>query len=265
MLYTEKTKKALTLCFEAHKGQRDKSGLPYAFHPFHLAEQMTTEDTTVAALLHDVAEDTDYTLDDLAAMGFGEAVMNALALLTHGDDVDYMDYVRAIAQNPIAKAVKIADLRHNSDITRLDAVDEKASARREKYRAALALLAGDNNGAANMRRTKFYVCPACGNVIHAVGEALVSCCGITLPPLEAEECDAGHAITLQAVEDEHFLTVHHPMTKEHFISFAAFVSADRVQLVKFYPEGNAETRLNLRGGGFLYIYCNRHGLMKRKV
>ena len=140
MLYTEKTKKALKLCFEAHKDQLDKSGMPYVFHPFHLAEQMETEDTTVAALLHDVAEDTHYTLADLEAMGFGETVLEALKLLTHDEETDYMDYVRAIKDNPVAKAVKLADLRHNSDITRLDTVDEKALARREKYRKAIKLL-----------------------------------------------------------------------------------------------------------------------------
>lgn len=140
MLYTEKTKKALKLCFKAHKDQLDKSGIPYVFHPFHLAEQMETEDTTVVALLHDVAEDSDYTLQDLAQMGFGDTVMQALTLLTHDDDVDYMDYVRAIKDNPVAKAVKLADLHHNSDITRLDVVDEKALARREKYREAIRLL-----------------------------------------------------------------------------------------------------------------------------
>ena len=140
MIYTPKTKKALCLCFEVHKDQRDKSGMPYVFHPFHLAEQMETEDTTVVALLHDVVEDTDYTLDDLAAMGFGDAVIEALALLTHDPAVPYMDYVAAIRENPIARAVKLADLRHNSDITRLDVVDEKALARREKYAQAMALL-----------------------------------------------------------------------------------------------------------------------------
>ena len=140
MIYTEKTKKALKLCFEAHKDQTDKSGMPYVFHPFHLAEQMETEETTVVALLHDVVEDTDYTLEDLKNMGFGEAVTDALALLTHDDAVEYMDYVRAIKGNPIAKAVKLADLRHNSDISRLDVVDEKSLARREKYRKAIALL-----------------------------------------------------------------------------------------------------------------------------
>ena len=140
MLYTPMTKKALCLCFEAHKEQKDKSGLPYVFHPFHLAEQMVTEETTVVALLHDVVEDTGYTLADLGAMGFPKAVLDALALMTHDKSVDYMDYVRAIRPNPIARAVKLADLRHNSDLTRLDTVDEKALARVEKYQKARILL-----------------------------------------------------------------------------------------------------------------------------
>ena len=122
----------------------------------------------------------------------------------------------------------------------------------------------NNNISANLLRGKFYVCPVCGNVIHAMGSAVVSCCGITLPALEAEEPDDDHAITVESVEDEHFITVHHPMTKQHFISFVAFVTCDRVQMVKFYPEGNAETRLQLRGMGQIYYYCYRHGLFKRK-
>ena len=122
----------------------------------------------------------------------------------------------------------------------------------------------NKNRAANLLRSKFYVCPVCGNILHAVGDALVSCCGITLPPLEAEEWDADHAATVTPVENEHFITIDHPMTKEHYISFVAYITGDRVQLVKFYPEGNAETRLSMRGHGILYAYCNRHGLMKRK-
>ena len=140
MIYTNMTKKALKLCFDVHKEQVDKSGLPYVFHPFHLAEQMETEDTTIVALLHDVVEDSDLTLDDLRQMGFGVAVIAALALLTHDPAVEYMDYVRAIKDNPIARAVKLADLRHNSDLTRLDTLDEKALARREKYLQAMTLL-----------------------------------------------------------------------------------------------------------------------------
>ena len=140
MIYTEKTKKALKLCFEAHKNQLDKSGMPYVFHPFHLAEQMETEETVVAALLHDVMEDTDYTAEDLKEMGFDGDVLEALLLLTHQDGVDYMDYVKKIKSNPIARAVKLADLTHNSDLTRLDVVDEKALERKEKYKKAIEFL-----------------------------------------------------------------------------------------------------------------------------
>ena len=123
----------------------------------------------------------------------------------------------------------------------------------------------NRNPSANMLRSKFYVCPVCGNVIHSTGTALISCCGIVLPPLEAEDADENHAITLEQVEDEHFVTVRHPMTKAHFISFVAHVTCDRLQLVKLYPEGNAETRLQLRGRGYLYWDCNRHGLYRKKV
>ena len=140
MIYTEKTKMALKLCFEAHKDQRDKNGMPYVFHPFHLAEQMITEETTIVALLHDLIEDTDYTIENLIDMGFDKSVTDAISLMTHVDGVDYMDYVRQIKENPIAKAVKLADLRHNSDITRLDVIDEKALTRREKYLKAMELL-----------------------------------------------------------------------------------------------------------------------------
>ena len=122
----------------------------------------------------------------------------------------------------------------------------------------------NKNISANMLRGRFYVCPLCGNAVHSLGNAVVSCCGITLPPLEAEQTDDDHAITVETVEDEHFITVHHPMTKQHFISFVAFVTADRIQMVKLYPEGNAETRLQLRGIGQIYFFCNRHGLFRHK-
>ena len=122
----------------------------------------------------------------------------------------------------------------------------------------------NKNTSANMLRCKFHVCPVCGNVIHSTGNALISCCGITLPPLEPEEADEEHGLTVETVEDEHFITIHHPMTKDHFISFLVFVTCDRIQLVKLYPEGNAETRLQLRGMGYLYWYCNRHGLFRKR-
>ena len=123
----------------------------------------------------------------------------------------------------------------------------------------------NQNRCGNMLRTKFYVCPVCGNVIHSTGETVAYCCGITLPALEAEEADEEHALTVENVEDEYFVSVRHEMTKEHYISFIAWVTGDRLQLVRLYPEGNAETRLQRRGRGELYFYCNRHGLFKQKI
>lgn len=123
----------------------------------------------------------------------------------------------------------------------------------------------NRNASANLLRSHFYVCPVCGNIIHAMGETAISCCGIPLPLLEADDPDDDHAISIQPVEDEHFITVAHEMTKSHYISFLAFLTSDRLQMVKLYPEGNAETRLQLRGHGWLYLYCNRHGLMKKRI
>lgn len=135
--------------------------------------------------------------------------------------------------------------------------------------SVMELMSGDTvnnkNISANILRSRFYVCPVCGNIIRSTGEAAISCCGITLPPLEAEETDDAHEVTVERVEDEYFVTVRHEMTKTHFISFIAHLTSDRVQFVKLYPEGNAETRLQLRGRGYLFIYCNKHGLMKKRI
>lgn len=140
MIYTPMTKKALKLCFEAHKEQSDKSGMPYVFHPFHLAEQMKDEETTIVALLHDVVEDSNVTIDDLREMGFSQNVVEAIALMTHDPDIEYMDYVAKIKENPIAKAVKLADLKHNSDMKRLDTVTKWDRERAAKYKKAIKLL-----------------------------------------------------------------------------------------------------------------------------
>lgn len=135
--------------------------------------------------------------------------------------------------------------------------------------SVMELLSGatvtNKNISSSILRSRFYVCPVCGNIIRTMGDAVICCCGITLPTLEAEEADAAHEITVEKVEDEHFITVKHEMSKTHFISFIAFLTSDRVQFVKFYPESNAQTRLQLRGRGYLYIYCNKHGLMKKKI
>ena len=123
----------------------------------------------------------------------------------------------------------------------------------------------NRNISANMLRSRFYVCPLCGNVVHTTGDTLISCCGITLPALEAEEPEEAHSTTIENVEDEHFITLAHPMTKGHYISFLAYVTSDRIQMVKFYPESDAQTRLQLRGRGWLYCYCNQHGLFRKKL
>lgn len=123
----------------------------------------------------------------------------------------------------------------------------------------------NRNISGNMLRSKLYVCPICGNVIHASGECSVTCCGIELPPLEAEEADEAHNINIELIEDERFITIDHPMTKQHYISFLAYVTSDSFELVKLYPEGNAERRFKMRMPGYLYVYCNKHGLFRMKV
>lgn len=135
--------------------------------------------------------------------------------------------------------------------------------------SVIELLSGEDikniNRASNMNRCKFYVCPVCGNVIEATGEAVVSCCGITLPPLEAEACDAEHQIKKETVEDECYVTLDHPMTKEHYLSFIAAVSDDGIQLKKLYPEGPCEARFRIRAVRKIYAFCNRHGLFLLKM
>ena len=140
MIYTELTKKAMRIAYEAHAGQFDKCGVPYVFHPLHVAEQMTTEKTCCAALLHDVLEDTSMTVEDLRAAGMPVDVVFAVQLLTHDPAVDYMDYVRGIRPNAIAKAVKLADLAHNSDLSRLERVTGDDLERNRKYAEARAIL-----------------------------------------------------------------------------------------------------------------------------
>jgi len=143
MIYTELTNKALKIAYDAHHGQVDKGGIPYIFHPYHLAEQMDDEISTCAALLHDVVEDTDITFEDLEK-DFPPAVIEVLKLLTHADDEDYYVYVRRLKDNPIAKKIKLADIAHNSDQSRLVGTDmdnlETKEYFRKKYSKAIEIL-----------------------------------------------------------------------------------------------------------------------------
>lgn len=142
MIYTPLTNAAMKLAYKAHHGQLDYNGIPYIFHPIHLAEQMDDEVSCCVALLHDIVEDTDVTLAELEAV-FPPEVTNAVALLTHCDGVDYFDYVRAIKANPIARKVKLSDLSHNSDQSRCvgsDLTEERKAAWRVKYEKATKIL-----------------------------------------------------------------------------------------------------------------------------
>lgn len=131
------------------------------------------------------------------------------------------------------------------------------------------LLSGEqiinSNRSANLLKSNLYVCPICGNIIHSTGEAMISCCGVTLPPLEAEQDDDEHQISCEKIEDEYFISMDHPMTKEHYISFVAYCTGNRFEYVKLYPESNIEVRFFGRGHGMLYWYCNHHGLFKKRI
>ena len=135
--------------------------------------------------------------------------------------------------------------------------------------SVIELLSGadirNGNRSSDMRKSRFYVCPICGNVIQSTGEAVISCCGITLPPQEAEKMDEDHTIRLEEVEDEYYVTVDHPMDKTHYISFLAAVSDQYIQFVKLYPEWNAEARFKINRVDRIYAYCNRHGLFSLNV
>lgn len=144
------------------------------------------------------------------------------------------------------------------DITLLEPIADALSV------SVAELLSGNtvynSNVSANMLRSKFYVCPVCGNVIHGIGEAVVHCHGVLLQPEEAEETDEEHKIFIERVEDEYYVKIEHEMTKNHYISFIAAVSSDRIQMIKLYPEGDAQARFKINGVKKIYFYCNRSGL-----
>ena len=135
--------------------------------------------------------------------------------------------------------------------------------------SVIELFSGENivntNRAFNMLRMKLHVCPICGNVIQSTGEAIISCCGIVLPPLEAEPEDDEHPLYVERIEDEYYVTVPHEMSKEHHISFILALKSDGSEIKKMYPEGNAEARFKISGTKRLYYYCNRHGLFRAYV
>ena len=131
------------------------------------------------------------------------------------------------------------------------------------------LLSGEQiinvNRSANLLKSNLYVCPVCGNIFHSTGSAMISCCGVTLPPLEAEQADAAHQIQCEKIEDEIFVSARHPMTKGHYLSFVAYCTGERFEIVKLYPESSVAVRFFSRGHGVLYWYCNHHGLFQKRI
>lgn len=188
-----------------------------------------------------------------------------------GDTIRYLRERRHLTQRELAERLNVSDKtiskwetsRGLPDITLLEPLASTLSV------SVAELLSGEHiengNRAANLQKSHFYVCPVCGNVIWAVGEGAYSCCGVKLPPLEAESEDDAHRIHAERIETEWYVTLDHPMEKRHYIAFLALVSADRAQIVRLYPEQNAETRFFLRGHGQLYAYCNHHGLFRIRV
>ena len=204
MLYTELTKKAMQICFEAHRDLTDKGGMPYVFHPFHLAEQMETEDETCAALLHDVVEDTGWTHEQLAARGFPPAVMEALRLLTHDKRVPYLDYVKALSGNRIAARVKLADLRHNSMPGRLAAIGEKERERMRKYLSAQEILTGGEPDLEELTLSFRYEIPAPGRTdIPAAGDGQQALTGERRVQQEKADSSAPALLTAVLAADGH--------------------------------------------------------------
>lgn len=191
-----------------------------------------------------------------------------MATYLTGDTIKTLREQRALTQRALADAVGVTD----------KAVSKWESGRGlpdislvEPLSAALGvsvaeLLTGDvrqnANRAANLMRSKFYVCPVCGNVIHALGEGSFSCCGVQLAPCEAEEPGDDHAITVERIEDEWYITLDHPMTKDHYISFIAYVNTGGITLAKLYPEQEAAARIRVGMSGTIFAYCNRHGLLR---
>ncbi|MCQ2433625.1 MAG: helix-turn-helix domain-containing protein [Oscillospiraceae bacterium] len=179
---------------------------------------------------------------------------------------------KAMTQSQLAQALSVSDKavsrwetgRGFPDFTLLSPIAEALGI------SISELMQGEcvtnRNVSGNVMRAKFYVCPNCGNILFSMGECVMTCCGMTLPPLEVEdEAETDHALQIERVEDDYYVTAAHPMEKSHFLSFLAFVTDDNIQLTKLYPEGAAQARFPLRRDGLLYAYCNRHGLIRLRI
>lgn len=188
-----------------------------------------------------------------------------------GDTIKTLREKRKITQKELAESIHVSDKtvskwETGKGLPDISIIGELA---RELGVSIAELLTGDlknnENRSANMKKVHFYICPICGNIITAVGQGSYCCCGITLPKQETEECDEGHLICIETVDNEHFVTLRHPMDKEHYISFAAYATSDSLEIVKLYPEEEISVRFRKKGRGVLYAYCNKHGMFQKLI
>lgn len=188
-----------------------------------------------------------------------------------GETIRFLREKRGLTQKRLAQQLQISDKtvskwETDRGLPDVSLLTDLAAALQVSVAELLAGGCVENkNRSGNLRRMKFYVCPICGNVIQAVGEGAFSCCGVLLPALEAETPDTEHQLQAERMDGEYYVHLDHPMTKDHYISFLAYVTTDRVELRKLYPEQEAEARFYPRGHGELYACCNRHGLFRVRL
>lgn len=188
-----------------------------------------------------------------------------------GDTIRTLREKEGITQKELAEIICVSDKtvskwETNKGLPDIGIIEELAKA----LRVSLAeLFTGDlkinENVSGNMKKIQFYVCPICGNVITAVGEGHFSCCGITLPKQESESIDEEHSVFIETIDDEYSITMQHSMSKEHYVSFIAYVTSGSVEIIKLYPEQDISVRFRKKGHGILYAYCNRHGLFRKNI
>jgi transcriptional regulator with XRE-family HTH domain len=186
-----------------------------------------------------------------------------------GNTIRRLRETNGITQKELAEIISVSDKtvskwETNKGLPDIGIIEELAKA----LRVSLSeLLTGDlktnENVSGNMKKIQFYICPICGNIITAVGEGHYSCCGITLPKQKPESMDEAHSVFIETIDDEYSITMQHPMNKEHYVSFIAYITSGSVEIIKLYPEQDISVRFRKKGHGIFYAYCNRHGLFKK--
>lgn len=188
-----------------------------------------------------------------------------------GNTIKKLREKRGITQKELAESINVSDKavskwETNRGLPDISIIEDLSKALGV---SVTELLTGDlktnENVSGNMKKVQFYICPVCGNIITAIGEGSFSCCGVDLIKQEAEVMDEDHLVTVETIDNEYSITMQHPMSKEHYVSFIAYVTSGTVEIAKLYPEQEVFVRFRKKGHGILYAYCNRHGLYRRII